>query len=113
MFHVGQVLHTCANVVVRQARSGRGIDITARATDGRTVAVQCKNRAGRWSVPSADVQKSAGAARAIDPADVALSVATCTFSHEAQAVARLSGIVTVNGDEWEAWSAKVHLRALR
>ncbi|MFD2689787.1 hypothetical protein ACFS5L_33850 [Streptomyces phyllanthi] len=38
-------------------RSDRGIDITARTADGRTVAVQCKNRAGRWIVPSADMQK--------------------------------------------------------
>ncbi|XVV36123.1 restriction endonuclease [Streptomyces sp. CA-100214] len=50
--------------------------------DGRTVAVQCKNRSGRWTVPSADMQKFAGAARAIDPVDVALFVATSNFSHE-------------------------------
>ncbi|WP_327724478.1 restriction endonuclease [Streptomyces europaeiscabiei] len=113
--HVAELLRRdgCTDVVVRQARSDRGIDITARTADGRTVAVQCKNRAGRWSVPSADVQKFAGAARAIDPADVALFVATCNFSHEAQAVAKLSGIVTVNRDKLEAWSAGVRLSALR
>lgn len=113
--HVADLLRRdgCTNVVVRQARNDRGIDIIARTSDGRTVAVQCKNRAGRWSVPSADVQKFAGAARAIDPADIALFVATCNFSHEAQAVAKLSGIVTVNRDELEAWSAGVRLRALR
>ncbi|MDX3690410.1 restriction endonuclease [Streptomyces europaeiscabiei] len=113
--HVADLLRRdgCTDVVVRQARSDRGIDITARTAEGRTVAVQCKNRAGRWSVPSADVQKFAGAARAIHPADVALFVATCNFSHEAQAVAKLSGIVTVNRDELEAWSAGVRLKALR
>ncbi|WP_119582761.1 restriction endonuclease [Streptomyces europaeiscabiei] len=112
--HVADLLRRdgCTDVVVRQARSDRGIDVTARTADGRTVAVQCKNRAGRWVVPSADMQKFAGAARAIDPADVALFVATCNFSHEAQAVAKLSGIVTVNGDELEAWSAGVHLSSL-
>ncbi|QFQ98755.1 restriction endonuclease [Streptomyces phaeolivaceus] len=113
--HVAGLLRRdgCTDVVVRQARSDCGIDVTARTADGRTVAVQCKNRAGRWVVPSADMQKFAGAARAIDPADVALFVATCNFSHEAQAVAKLSGIVTVNGDELEAWSAGVRLSELR
>lgn len=57
--------------------------------DGRTVAVQCKNRSGRWTVPSADMQKFAGAARAIDPVDVALFVATSNFSHE---LAPLKGV---------------------
>ncbi|WP_216587200.1 restriction endonuclease [Streptomyces brasiliscabiei] len=113
--HVAELLRRdgCTDVVVRQARSDRGIDITARTADGRTVAVQCKNRAGRWVVPSADMQKFAGAARAIHPADVALFVATCNFSHEAQAIAKLSGIVAVNSDELEAWSAGVRLSALR
>jgi hypothetical protein len=64
--HVADLLRRdgCTDVVVRQARSDRGIDTTARTADGRSVAVQCKNRAGRSSVPSADMQKFAGAARA-------------------------------------------------
>ncbi|CCK28859.1 hypothetical protein BN159_4480 [Streptomyces davaonensis JCM 4913] len=80
--HVAELLRRdgCTDVVVRQARTDRGIDITGRTADGRSVAVQCKNRAARWSVPSADMQKFAGAARAIDRVDVALFVAT---SHSA------------------------------
>ncbi|SDO10430.1 Restriction endonuclease [Streptomyces sp. cf386] len=77
------------------------------------MAVQCKNRAGRSTVPSADMQKFAGAARALDQVDVALFVATCNFSHEAQAIADLTGVITVNRDELEAWSAGVRLKALR
>ncbi|MFA3877287.1 restriction endonuclease [Streptomyces sp. MMCC 100] len=113
--HVAELLRRdgCVDVVVRKARTDRGIDITGRTADGRTVAVQCKNRAGRWTVPSADMQKFAGAARAIAPVDIALFVATCNFSHESEAIAKLSGVITVNRDELEAWSAGVRLKALR
>jgi hypothetical protein len=113
--HVADLLRRdgCTDVVVRRAHSDRGIDITACTADGRTVAVQCKNRAGRWSVPSADMQKFAGAARVVDHTDIALFVATCNFSAEAQAIADLSGVMTVNRDELEAWSAGARLKALR
>ncbi|WP_405616372.1 restriction endonuclease [Streptomyces sp. NBC_00076] len=113
--HVADLLQRdgCTDVVVRQARTDRGIDITGHTADGRTLAVQCKNRAGRWSVPSADMQKFAGAARAVGRADVALFVTTCNFSSEAQAIADLSGVITVNRDELEAWSAGMRLKALR
>ncbi|MFH9572411.1 restriction endonuclease [Streptomyces sp. NPDC017230] len=113
--HVADLLRRdgCVDVVVRQARTDRGIDVTGRTADGRTVAVQCKNRAGRWTVPSADMQKFAGAARAIGQVDVALFVATCNFSHESEAIAKLTGVITVNREELEAWSAGVRLKALR
>jgi hypothetical protein len=45
--------------------------------------------------------------------DVALFVATCNFSREAQAIADLSGVITVNRDEVEEWSAGARLKALR
>ncbi|MFJ8536562.1 restriction endonuclease [Streptomyces sp. NPDC093591] len=113
--HVADLLRRdgCTDVVVRQARSDRGIDVTGRTADGRSLAVQCKNRTGRVSVPSADMQKFAGATRAIGQVDIALFVATCNFSSEAQAIADLSGVITVNRDELEAWSAGVRLKALR
>ncbi|MGW5969867.1 restriction endonuclease [Streptomyces sp. NPDC055186] len=113
--HVAELLRRdgCTDVVVRQARSDRGIDITGYTADGRTVAVQCKNRSGRWTVPSADMQKFAGAARAINRVDLALFVATCEFSHESQAIADLTGVVTVNREEVETWTAGVRLKALR
>lgn len=113
--HVADLLRRdgCTGVVVRQARSDRGIDITGHTADGRSVAVQCKNRTGRVSVPSAEMQKFAGAACAIGQVDIALFVATCNFSSEAQAIADLSGVITVNRDELEAWSAGARLPALR
>ncbi|MEU0341183.1 restriction endonuclease [Streptomyces bobili] len=94
-------------------RTDRGIAITARTADGRSLAVQCKNRAGRSTVPSADMQKFAGTARAIGRMDVALFVAACNFSHEAQAIADLSGVITVNRDALEAGSAGARLKTLR
>ncbi|MFC8388019.1 restriction endonuclease [Streptomyces sp. NPDC057238] len=113
--HVADLLRRdgCNEVVVRQTYIDRGIDITARTADGRTVAVQCKNRAGHRHVPSSDMQRFAGAARAVERVDVALFVTTSYFSHEAQAIADLSGVLTVNRAELEAWSAGARLKALR
>lgn len=113
--HVADLLRRdgCTDVVVRQAQSDRGIDITGRTADGRALAVQCKRFAGHTYVSSADMQKFAGATQVIAPVDVALFVATCNFTHEAQAIANLTGIVTVGRDELEAWTAGVRIRALR
>ncbi|MFI1419852.1 restriction endonuclease [Streptomyces sp. NPDC020731] len=113
--HVADLLRRdgCGDVVVRQAYIDRGIDITARTADGRTVAVQCKNRASHRHVPSSDMQRFAGAARAVERVDVALFVTTSYFSHEAQAIADLSGVLTVSREELEAWSAGARLKALR
>ncbi|MGW3493233.1 restriction endonuclease [Streptomyces sp. NPDC001020] len=112
--HVADLLRRdgCTKVVVRKAQSDRGIDVTARTADGRTVAVQCKKHNHRQYVSSADMQKFAGAARTVEPADIALFVATCNFTHEAQAIARLSGIVLVDRGDLEAWTAGVRLKAL-
>ncbi|MFC8367004.1 restriction endonuclease [Streptomyces sp. NPDC057239] len=113
--HVADLLRRdgCSEVVVRQTYIDRGIDITARTANGRTVAVQCKNRAGHRHVPSSDMQRFAGAARAVERVDVALFVTTSYFSHEAQAIADLSGVLTVDRAELEAWSAGARLKALR
>ncbi|MGW4905277.1 restriction endonuclease [Streptomyces sp. NPDC004270] len=113
--HVADLLRRdgCTDVVVRQAHKDRGIDVTARTAEGRTVAVQCKNHTSRRSIRSADMQKFAGAARAVDRVDVALFVATCNFSSEAQAIAKLSGVVMVDRHDLEAWSAGAPLRGLR
>ncbi|MER6268164.1 restriction endonuclease [Streptomyces sp900105755] len=113
--HVADLLRRdgCTDVVVRQAHKDRGIDVTARTAEGRTVAVQCKNHTSRRSIRSADMQKFAGAARAVDRVDVALFVATCNFSSEAQAIAKLSGVVMVDRHDLEAWSAGAPLKGLR
>jgi hypothetical protein len=113
--HVADLLRRdgCTDVVVRQAYKDRGIDVTARTADRRTVAVQCKNHTARRSVTSSDMQRFAGAARAVARVDVALFVTTGNFSCDAQAIADLSGVLTVNGDDLEAWSAGARLTALR
>ncbi|MFI2507849.1 restriction endonuclease [Streptomyces sp. NPDC018972] len=113
--HVADLLRRdgCSDVVVRQTCINRGIDITARTADGRTVAVRCKNRAGHRHVPSSDMQRFAGAARAVERVDIALFVTTSCFSHEAQAIADLGGVLTVDRTELEAWSAGARLKALR
>ncbi|SDD99303.1 restriction endonuclease [Streptomyces prasinopilosus] len=103
----------CTDVVVRQARGDRGIDVTGRTADGRTVAVRCENRSGRRTVAGADLRKFAGAARALHRFDLALFVAACDFGHESQAIADLTGVVTVDRREVEAWTAGVRLKALR
>ncbi|MFG2936452.1 restriction endonuclease [Streptomyces sp. NPDC048282] len=96
--HVADLLRRdgCVDVVVRQAYRDRGIDITARTPDGRCVAVQCKNHVGHRYVSSSAMQRFAGAARAVDRVDIALFVATSDFSSEAQAIAELTGVITVN-----------------
>ncbi|MGW7423325.1 restriction endonuclease [Streptomyces sp. NPDC054813] len=113
--HVADLLRRdgCTDIAVRQANKDRSIGVTARTAEGRTVAVQCKKHTSRRSIRSADMQKFVGAARAVDRVDGALSVATCNFSSEAQAIAKLSGIITVDRDELEAWSAGAPLRGLR
>ncbi|WP_258382616.1 restriction endonuclease [Streptomyces sp. NTH33] len=113
--HVAGLLRRdgCTDVIVRQRNRDRGIDITARTSDGRTVAVQCKKYTGHRVISSAAMQKFAGAARAVLHVDVPLFVATCNYSSEAQAIADLSGIITVNLEELEAWSADSRLKVLQ
>ncbi|MFF7979659.1 restriction endonuclease [Streptomyces sp. NPDC007901] len=77
------------------------------------MAVQCKNHVGHRYVSSSAMQRFAGAARAVDRADIALFVATSDFSSEAQAIAELAGVLTVNRLQSEAWSAGTPLKALR
>ncbi|MER7489097.1 restriction endonuclease [Streptomyces sp. NPDC126497] len=113
--HVAGLLRRdgCRDVVVRRSSVDRGIDITARTADGRTVAVRCANRTVRRPVPGSDLQRFAGAARAVERADVALFVTTSSFSRGAREIADLSGVLTVDRGEPEAWSAGARLKALR
>ncbi|MEU3773010.1 restriction endonuclease [Streptomyces sp. NPDC032472] len=90
-----------------------GVDITARTADGRTVAVQCKNFAPFRHVLSGEMQKFLGAAKVLHGAEVALCVATCTFSREALAIAARGGVTAVHRGLLEAWSAGTRLQVLR
>lgn len=114
--HVAELLRRdgCTDVEVYGGHGGdRGVDITARTADGRTVAVQCKNFAPFRHVLSGEMQKFLGAAKVLHRADVALYVATCAFTRESLAIAAQGGVTAVHRGLLEAWSTGVRLQVLR
>ncbi|MFB6615264.1 restriction endonuclease [Streptomyces sp. NPDC056367] len=114
--HVAQLLRRdgCTDVELHGGHGGdRGVDITARTADGRTVAVRCKNFAPFRHVLSGEMQKFLGASKVIHEADVALYVATCAFTRESLALAAQGGVTAVHRGLLEAWSAGVQLQVLR
>ncbi|UUU41080.1 restriction endonuclease [Streptomyces sp. NBC_00162] len=114
--HVAGLLRRdgCTDVEVYGGHGGdRGVDITARTADGRSVAVQCKNFAPFRHVVSGEMQKFLGASKVLHQADVALYVATCAFTREALAIAAQGGVTAVHRGLLEAWSAGVRLQVLR
>ncbi|MGT2529349.1 restriction endonuclease [Streptomyces nojiriensis] len=114
--HVAQLLRRdgCTDVELHGGHGGdRGVDISARTADGRTVAVQCKNFAPFRHVLSGEMQKFLGASKVIHEADVALYVATCAFTRESLALAAQGGVTAVHRGLLEAWSAGVKLQVLR
>ncbi|MFJ6832633.1 restriction endonuclease [Streptomyces sp. NPDC091209] len=102
----------CSAVVVRGRNGDRGVDITGRTADGRTLAVQCKRFAPYLSVTSPDVQKFVGAAKVLHSSEVALFVATCPFTRDALDVATDGGIPAVHRGLLEEWSAGAALAVL-
>ncbi|MEU4730252.1 restriction endonuclease [Streptomyces sp. NPDC023588] len=114
--HVAGLLRRdgCTDVEVYGGHGGdRGVDITARTADGRSVAVQCKNFAPFRHVLSGEMQKFLGASKVLHRADVALYVATCAFTREALAISAQGGVTAVHRGLLEAWSAGVRLQVLR
>lgn len=102
----------CTHVFVQGGARDRGVDITARTADGRSVAVQCKRFAPHNSITSSDVQRFIGAAKVLHPADVALFVATCPFTRDALDIAHDAGISAVHRGLLEKWSAGTALDVL-
>ncbi|MCM1965602.1 restriction endonuclease [Streptomyces sp. G1] len=114
--HVAELLRRdgCTDVEVYGGHGGdRGVDITAKTADGRTVAVQCKNFAPFRHVLSGEMQKFLGSSKVLHQADVALYVATCAFTRESLAIAAQGGVTAVHRGLLEAWSAGVRLQVLR
>lgn len=114
--HVAELLRRdgCTDVEVYGGHGGdRGVDISARTADGRTVAVQCKNFAPFRHVLSGEMQKFLGSSKVLHQADVALYVATCAFTRESLAIAAQGGVTAVHRGLLEAWSAGVRLQVLR
>ncbi|WP_327368485.1 restriction endonuclease [Streptomyces sp. NBC_01217] len=113
--HVAALLRRdgCADVVVHGGRGDRGVDVTAVTADGRSIVVQCKSFAPYRPVWSGELQKFLGASFVQHGADVALFVATTSFTPEARAIAETHGITLVDRAHLEKWSAGVTLAILR
>ncbi|MFD5110869.1 restriction endonuclease [Streptomyces sp. NPDC058391] len=112
--HVATLLRRdgCTDVVVRGGHGDRGVDITGRTADGRSLVVQCKRLSPFQSITSPDVQKFLGSAKVLHKAEVALYVATCSFTREALLIAAEGGVTAVHRGLLEAWSAGTELPVL-
>ncbi|MFJ4271817.1 restriction endonuclease [Streptomyces coelicoflavus] len=112
--HVAALLRRdgCTHVTVRGGGRDRGVDITAVTADGRTIVVQCKRFAPHLSITSPEIQKFIGAAKVLHSSDIALFVATCPFTRDAQNIAAESGITAVHRGLLEEWSAGAPLTVL-
>lgn len=113
--HVAALLRRdgCTDIVVHGGPGDRGVDVTALTVDGRKVVVQCKSFAPYRPVWSGEVQKFLGASRVQHQADVALFVATTSFTPDARAIAETYGITAVDRGHLEKWSAGVPLPVLQ
>ncbi|WP_406428479.1 restriction endonuclease [Streptomyces sp. NBC_01589] len=113
--HVAVLLRRdgCTDVVVHGGPGDRGVDVTALTADGRSLVVQCKSFAPYRPVWSGEVQKFLGASRVQHRADVALFVATTSFTPDARAIAETHGITVVDRGHLEKWSAGVPLPVLQ
>ncbi|MDT9690835.1 restriction endonuclease [Streptomyces sp. P9(2023)] len=102
----------CTDIVVHGGPGDRGVDITGQTADGRRIVVQCKNFAPYRPVWSAEMQKFLGASFVQHQADLALFVASTTFSPDARAIADEHGVTVVDRAALEKWSAGVALPVL-
>ncbi|MFE7324493.1 restriction endonuclease [Streptomyces sp. NPDC057565] len=113
--HVAVLLRRdgCTGIVVHGGPGDRGVDVTALTADGRSVVVQCKSFAPYRPVWSGELQKFLGAAKVQHQADVALFVATTSFTPDARAIAETHGVTVVDRGHLEKWSAGVPLPILQ
>ena len=113
--HVAELLRRdgCTDVVVRGGPRDRGVDITGRTADGRSIGVQCKRFAPHLAITSPDVQKFIGAAKVLHVSEVALYVATCPFTRDALNIATEGGVTAVHRGLLEEWSAGAPLQILQ
>lgn len=103
----------CTDVIVHGGPGDRGVDVTARTADGRSVVAQCKSFAPYRPVWSGELQKFLGASHVRHTADVALFVATTSFTPDARAIAENYGVTLVDRSHLEKWSAGVPLSVLQ
>ncbi|CAM5613271.1 MULTISPECIES: restriction endonuclease [Streptomyces] len=93
----------CTQVVVSGKSGDLGADVVGRMPDGRRLVIQCKHYAPHRTVPSGDMQKFLGTAKAEHAADVAVFVATCGFTREAERLAVKHEIVAMHRNLLGAW----------
>ncbi|WP_328554513.1 restriction endonuclease [Streptomyces sp. NBC_00358] len=113
--HVAVLLRRdgCTDVIVHGGPGDRGVDVTALTADGRSVVAQCKSFAPYRPVWSGELQKFLGASLVQHTADVALFVATTSFTPDARAIAETHGVTLVDRSHVEKWSAGVPLASLQ
>ncbi|MFT9478885.1 restriction endonuclease [Streptomyces sp. 11-1-2] len=93
----------CTQVVVSGKSGDLGADVVGRMPDGRRLVIQCKHYAPHRTVPSGDMQKFLGTAKAEHAADVAVFVATCDFTRDAERLAVKHEIVAMHRNLLGAW----------
>ncbi len=102
----------CTQVVVSGRSGDLGADVIGRMPDGRLLVIQCKHYAPHRTVPSGDMQKFLGTAKAEHGADVAVYVATCVFTREAEKLAMKHGILALHRNLLGAWGRGATLESL-
>lgn len=102
----------CTDVEVSGKSGDLGADVMATLPDGRRLVVQCKHFAPHRYVPSGDMQKFVGTAWLHHRADVAMFVATCTFSKAALGLAVQHGVLAVHRDLLGQWNTGTPLQSM-
>lgn len=101
----------CTDVRVHGDDGDRGADVTARTADSRRVVVRCACLPSHRSVGS-DVVRGFIGTMTLHRAEVALYVATCSFSPAARDIAGQAGVSLVPRGLVEAWGAGAPLPGL-
>ncbi|MFI7141358.1 restriction endonuclease [Streptomyces massasporeus] len=95
----------CSGVEVVGGAGDLGADVLAVTPDGRRIVVQCKRYDASHRVGSQDLQRFGGTCFTVHEADVAVLVSTSDFTAPALEYAEQCGILCVDGETLEAWTA--------
>ncbi|WP_448332769.1 restriction endonuclease [Streptomyces sp. DSM 41534] len=102
----------CTHVIVSGKSGDLGADVVGRMPDGRRLVIQCKHYTPHRTVPSGDMQKFLGTAKAEHGADVAVFVATCDFTRAAERLAVKHEILAMHRNLLGAWVRGATLESL-
>ncbi|MFE7901479.1 restriction endonuclease [Streptomyces sp. NPDC057424] len=95
----------CSAVEVVGGAGDLGADVVAATPDGRRIVIQCKHYGASHRVGSQDLQRFGGTCFTVHEADVAVLVSTSDFTAPAMEYAEQCGIVCVDRETLEAWTA--------